>query len=326
MTEVLRGSFDLASTKVDCSPSRRVVASSPPVGLEAASWSYRTRTFQALGYRFAAVTTDIGMGQVIDELYSACVTEDEPETWYWIYQLTPGGRERDMYVNSQRVFGFDRASRLLQHLTWHVNHEVISRSSSYVLLHAAAAASDGHGVVLAAPAEAGKTTLVAGLVRSGLAYVTDEAVAIDPGTLRIDPYPKPLTIDPGSWEILADLAPDEPQTSDAYHRDQWHVSPLTMRPDAVAGPVVPSVVVFPRFVEGAPTHIEPVRRSEALVTLLAQTFRLHDQGARNIEVLARTLRRTDCYRLRSGDLAEACAAVRSVFGVGRGDGERKDAR
>ena len=56
----------------------------------------------------------------------------------------------------------------------------------------------------------GKSTLTAGLARAGLGYLSDELVALEldgavPG--RLLPYPKPITVKPGSFAVLADMDP-----------------------------------------------------------------------------------------------------------------------
>ena len=280
--------------------------------LERVDWTHTTRTFKALGHRFAVRSTDQNMGQLFDDLYAPCAVAGPPQTWYSIVQQTPGARERELYVDSERIMVMDRPSWLVRYMAWHVNHQVIKRSSGYVLLHAAAAAHDGVGVLLPGAPEAGKTTLVAGLIRSGFSYLTDEAAAIDPETLQIEPYPKPLTIDRGSWPVLPDLAPVGADTPRGYHEGQWHVSPATLRADAISGRVSAAVIVFPRFEAGAATTLEPLGRAEALVALLDQTFRLHQDGRRNLDVLARVVKPVDCYRLTSGDLDEACELVLKV--------------
>lgn len=277
--------------------------------LDTARWSYTTHTFRALGHRFAVRSTDDDLGRLFDGLYRPCAVPGQPDTWYSVVTTDPESLQRELYVDDQRVGCLDRPSWLVRWLTWHVNHRVIECTDDHVLLHAAVAARDGVGVVLPAASEAGKTTLVAGLVRAGYDYLSDEAAAIDPATLQIAPYPKPLAIDRGSWEVLADFAPDEAEVARGYHERQWLVNPASVRPDAISGPVPASIVVFPRFERGAATTCEPVRRSEALLEALRHTFRFHDAGRRNLEVLARTLRGAYCYRLVTGNLTKACVAI-----------------
>src|SRR5205807_9749218 len=98
--------------------------------------------------------------------------------------------------------------RVVRVLLWHVNAEAVRRSAHRsVLLHAAVAERDGAAVVLPAGTDRGKTTTVAGLVRAGYRYLSDEVAAFDPGTLELRPYPKPLGRDPRALAVLAYLRP-----------------------------------------------------------------------------------------------------------------------
>ena len=65
----------------------------------------------------------------------------------------------------------------------------------------------------------GKTTLTAALVGEGLAYITDETVCIDPVSLKIEPFSKPLTVKPGSQELLRHLEPPALQRGNAQERE-----------------------------------------------------------------------------------------------------------
>lgn len=302
--------------------SSRILPEDP----SATNWRYTTRTFRALGYSFAVRSTVEELGRLFDRLYEPCaVRGEEPEAWYSIESPEMGGSQLQVSVDGHRLFSSVQTSPLVRRISWDVNYQVIQRSSDFVLLHAAAASRDGVGVLLPAASEAGKTTLVAGLVRSGFAYLTDEAAGIDPATLLIQAYPKPLTIDPGSWEVLADLAPTEPELARGFHRGQWHVSPLSLRSNVVSEPVLGRILVFPRYVQGAQVRCEPLSRSTALVELMRHTFRFEEARQRNIEVLARVIGAARCYSLVGGDLAAACAAIHDLVETSiSGEGKSKN--
>lgn len=273
-------------------------------------WQYTTRTFRALGYRFALRTTEPRIGRVFDDLYRASAVRDAgPEAWYSVAGSSDPGEVLSLWVDESWIADFDRPSRLLQYLAWHMNREVIARSHAWVLIHAAAAARDGVAVLLPARPEAGKTTLVAGLLRSGFDYFTDEAAGIDPETLLLHPYPKPLSIDPGSWSVLPELNPAAHGGQQDFFEQQWQVSAETIPSCSVAAPTVPTVLVFPAYRAGAPTEIQAVSRSDALLELLRNTFSLRESALRDFSVLADLTREGTCYRLTSGSLQEACNAV-----------------
>lgn len=288
-------------------------------------WAHRSRVFDALGYRFRIRSTEAGIGRYLEQAYAGCLAADghsvseragagsHGTVWYSVVHGLPGPRTHAVYVDDERGVDAHDPAYVLSYLTWHINQQVIRRGSEeHVLVHASGAVTDGVGVMFPAGQEAGKTTLVAGLVRAGYSYLTDEALAVDIDTLELLPYAKPLSIDQGSWSVLANLRPDVEPTTFAYLATQWQVPVQHVRPGAVAGPTGCRVIVFPSYVPDAPTTLEPIGRAEALATLLQHCFRFHERGARNFEVLARVVAQCHCFRLTSGDLAQACDAVTGV--------------
>jgi hypothetical protein len=196
-------------------------------------------------------------------------------------------------------------------LLWHINAEVVRRSAlNYPLVHAAAAVWNGSAVLLAAAPESGKTTTVAGLVeRAGFGYLTDEAVAIEQRTLLAQPYPKPLSIDRGSWGALAHLRPayGDPVTG------QWQVAADSIRPGAVAAPAPIRFVVEPAYDPDTTTRLEPLARGAMLVKLADSTFEFQADPQRNLGVLAKVVEQADCYRLPISDLDEGVALISRLF-------------
>lgn len=287
--------------------------------------AYVTTRFDALGHAFAVLTDDAALGRHLDRVLASLAAPAEPEA---MYRLTSTGEAVDHYELSfgdEVLLRTASAARALGHLIWHINRCAVERGSSHsVLVHAAGASRRGVGVVLPAPMECGKTTLVAGLVRAGFAYLTDEAVAVDSDTLTLRPYPKPLSIDPGSWRVLPELRPQVEAGVERYLSRQWQVPPDGIRPGAVSGPVPPRLVVSPRYEAEATTTLEPVRRAEMVRMLAEQTFHLHDAGRRNLTVLAELVRRCDCYRLTVGDLDRACELLIELTETVDAGGEGRD--
>lgn len=83
-------------------------------------------------------------------------------------------------------------------LTHAITHQLIlARRGELLMLHAGAVANPTTGAAIAyvAPGGTGKTTLTLLLGRR-YGYLTDETVAIDPETLAILPYMKPLSVRP----------------------------------------------------------------------------------------------------------------------------------
>jgi hypothetical protein len=193
-----------------------------------------------------------------------------------------------------------------------VNRAVVDASTDRLLVHASAVEADGRAILFPAPMEAGKSTLAAGLLRAGYRYVTDEAVAIDLATLEVKPYPRPISLDRGSWPLFADLRPATPNGVAQFCTEQWHISPLSVRPDAVAHASHPALVAFTRYEPERQTRAQRMQRARALCELVGCTFNLRRFGIAAFDALARVVARSRCYRLTVGDLDAACATVDRV--------------
>lgn len=272
---------------------------------------YETSRFRALGHDFVVTVPDATVGRYVEEVLAALAAPGSPSTRYDLRQRNAG--DHWQYVLTFEGTEFATAvspSVALSNLLWHINQETVRRSSArFVLLHAAAAERDGAAVVLPAAMESGKTTLVAGLVKAGLRYLSDEIAAFDPDGQLVLPYPKPLSVDPGSWPVLADLRPQVSNGLTGFLERQWQIPPTAISPIAVGEPAVPRVLVLPRYEAGAPTVLTPLGRAEALVQVLHCAFTFPERGERDVRALAALVRQCACYRLVMSDLDTASKLV-----------------
>jgi hypothetical protein len=69
--------------------------------------------------------------------------------------------------------------------------------SKVAVVHSGVVAHDGRAILLPGPTHAGKSTLVAELVRLGAPYFSDEYALIDADG-RVHPYPRPMLLRDGS--------------------------------------------------------------------------------------------------------------------------------
>lgn len=194
-------------------------------------------------------------------------------------------------------------------LMWSINRGAVTQTSRLVRVHASVAERDGLAVVLPAAMEAGKTTLVAALVRDGFSYLSDEVAAIDPETGEVVAYPKPLGLDPGSWGLFPDLAP---MSVAGVFDQQWLVNPERIRPGATTPSARPAVVVAPRYCAGARGLPEPLPRGAGLRALVDQTFDFRRHPQRDLETLADLVRSVPCYRLEVDDLGRATSVIHAL--------------
>lgn len=278
--------------------------------LDDRAWSHVTRSFRALDHEFGVRCDDVSMGEHLEAVLDPMAVPGRPDHLYSVI-VAPGG-EHELYFDEWLVHRGESAGDAVAMLLWHVNNEVCFRGTSHLLVHAAAAESNGQAIVLPAHQESGKSTLVAGLVAAGLRYLTDEAAALRPGAGVVDPYPRAISLDPGSWPLLPDLRPVVPPSREQFLSRQWHVDPRTIHADAFAPSSPPGWVIAPRYREGAESRLEPLSAADAVVLLAQTAFNLRHFGQSGLELLADVAKRCERYRLTVGDLDSAVRLVLEV--------------
>jgi hypothetical protein len=127
---------------------------------------------------------------------------------------------------------------------------IAHRAPKLVFVHAGAVVWRGRAILLPGRSGAGKSELVAALLRAGARYLSDEFAIVDPGG-RIHPYPRRLALRRrGGLERLA---------------------PEAFGAKAAASPVPAAIVALLRYREGSPFRIRTISRGEAVLALLANT-------------------------------------------------------
>lgn len=267
--------------------------------------------FRAIDYDFAIRTDDDGLAAYFDRTLRSFAATGSPARLYSVVSSADSSEDRyHLYLDDEGIFACREADSLVRYMLWHVNYAVINGSSRHLLIHAAGARLGEHAVVLPGEMNAGKTTLVAGLVLDGLQLLTDELVALNLDTGLVDAYPRPLNLEPGSWEVLSELRPPDRDENDPLPRRLWHVDPGSIRPDAVASPTLIRWVIAPRFEPGSPTRLERLSRAGAIELLYQNAFNKHRLGSTGIRALIKAVQGARCARLVNGDLAKAVASVR----------------
>ncbi len=204
-------------------------------------------------------------------------------------------------------------SEVLDMLCWFVNQGALHHGGDLLLFHAAAVCYADDGVLIPAPSGSGKSTLAAALVDSdaGCSYLSDEIGALDPASMRLVAYPKALSLDAASLDLLG-LRPRLPA-------EIAHVSPTrgplgagAIRRGAVAASCSPRLVLFPERARTRTSEIRPLRRSEVMQRLVANSFNLVERPEVLFEACAELCRQVDGYHLAVGDPSSACSLVRGL--------------
>ena len=157
------------------------------------SWPRVSRVFRALDLQFSIRTAGADLADYLESILAplaAASTGGKPQHVFSVVDDGERFKSRSaVYFDGQPVIRTPSEPQALVYLLWQLNRSVVAASDRYLLVHAAAATNGGAAGLLPASMNSGKTTLVAGLVQRGLGYLTDEAAAIDPQTLMVDPFP-----------------------------------------------------------------------------------------------------------------------------------------
>jgi hypothetical protein len=287
-----------------------------PAGrLDARDWPFTSGPYNALSHPFVIRSNDPQIHAALARMFrtlAAEPAEDTPPTTYSFVHRGLKGNSRRRYViyaNDERLAFAESVALGIRSLMWQLNYEAVhSVAPSHVVLHAAAAEYGDTGILLPASMNSGKTTTVAGLIADGFCYLTDEAAAVDPVTLRITPYLKPLSIDEGSFGVVDVERPDFATAEDP----QWQVSPLDVKAAKVGSGRPCTLIVAPRYEAGARTRLRTLTKGELTMLLASNAFCFADDAERNLTTLARLASVAPGYELTIGDLSSAVAAVRSL--------------
>jgi hypothetical protein len=139
-------------------------------------------------------------------------------------------------------------------------------------VHASVVADDDRVIVTVADSGGGKSTLAAAFLRNGLRYGSDEALCLDDEG-RVDPYPKPITLNRWSWEKLG-LQPSEDYPEEA----PFLASELGAQ--LMEGRRRPTHLLLPVIIKGDAPAVEPVPASVGIAALIQNSFNHFKDGPR----------------------------------------------
>lgn len=183
------------------------------------------------------------------------------------------------------VASADQAIRLVPDLIRVLDEAVIQRLTNLRAVHAGAVAWGGRALLLPGSSHAGKTSLVAELLRRGATYFSDEYALID-AEGRVHPYPRPLLMRNGSPEQSPALAAEYSAT-------------------AGDSPAPVGWILALRYQPESDWDIAPVQQSEALLNLLRNTPHVLAETPDLVGMLQRAVAGAACYAGRRNDAANA---------------------
>ena len=277
--------------------------------------------FRGLDVTFDLVTDDDEIARFLAEVWAPLAVAADPTaataaTAVRHYAIVGSGPDPStdllLALDGYVVARAGAASAIVGQAVWHANQLVSTETDRYLQLHAGAVVIDDGAVLLPAAMNSGKSTLTTALVADGAGYLTDETVALDPDTGLVHPYPKSISLDPGSWTLFGDLEPRAHRALPGLAHHKWYVDPDTIRAGAAAGPARPAAIVFPTYDPSRPTRRVPMAPVDAAAELARNSFNLPRMGQVGVDVIAALASTVPCSSLSVHDVASGVAAVRDA--------------
>jgi hypothetical protein len=175
---------------------------------------------------------------------------------------------------------------------------VANYAPDHVFMHAGVVGWQNSALVLPGTSFAGKTTLVAELVRAGAIYYSDEYAVLDEHGC-VHPYPR----------VLQMRNPGSPAQS-AVPVEQLN---------GIAGtePLRVSHVVFTEYSTSGVWQPEPISPGMAVLEMLRHTISVQRTPARVMSTLAKTMETATATRSQRGEAKEAARALLTLITTGR---------
>jgi hypothetical protein len=229
---------------------------------------------------------------------------------YSLIDLGPRHRRRyRVMLGEEELISSLRPADALSHALWRIVSKV-EEVKDFLLIHSGSIVSSaGEGVLLPADSGSGKTTLVAGLIRAGFGFLSDEVGVIDPVTGMLHPYPRAMNFKEASLPLFRGTPLEE---GDSEWGPQRYLQAEELRPGAMAASCHIGFIIEPRYRENANTEVIPLTPAASLELLWANSINLRLHGLGAFTRLCEVVKRARGYRLISGDLRQAVQAVAEI--------------
>lgn len=171
---------------------------------------------------------------------------------------------------------------------------VIHHLKSFYAVHAGAVLIEGRALILPGKTHAGKSSLVAELLRRGASHFSDEYAIIDKQG-RTQAYPRPLLLRNG--QPLQSLA-----------------LPEELNAEFATQPAQVGWILAVDYVPGGVWRIREMPQAEAVMLLLCNTPHEMEQSPGMIDFFLRVAANAACYAGTRGDAVEAASRIFDLIG------------
>jgi hypothetical protein len=238
-------------------------------------------------------------GSAADQTTAGCLTA-RGSTPVTLNLTAVGNGDDTSFALEQGDIEIYRGSSLgaaAHHLLQHALHHLIDRSDGGLVLHAALVGIGAKGILLPGPSGSGKSMLAAWLANRGGQPLADEACFLSDSSGYLTPFERAFCFK-GSWAEplgLTDMVETFRNgdisivTRDRISHDSIAADILSPRS---AAPIVPRLLVFPRYQHYSSFTLSPIPPAQAAARLfesVANARNLADHGVTAVTGLVRSI-------------------------------------
>ena len=194
---------------------------------------------------------------------------------------------------------------------WGLNWAIAERAHWYLMIHAATVARNGRGLILPGQPGTGKSTLAAGLVRSGWQLLSDEFALLGLSDGLLYPLRRPISLKGDALALFRAVAPAR-MSAGCYDSEKGKIGfyiPDSTRGDYASAPVRPAaIVVLDRDPEA---HIDVARiaGADAFVHATRNSFNYTSLGEPGFRAMRDLVGACGRFYLRYPDVEAATAPL-----------------
>jgi HprK-related kinase A len=184
----------------------------------------------------------------------------------------------------------------------------------FLLLHAAAVERDGRAIVMTGESGAGKSTLAALLQARGWRLMADEFVLIDPATVLVHPFPRPISLKNAAINVARSALPAArfgPLLADTPKGDIRHLVPDAASIAGMNLPARPVLLLFPQF--GRAADVRAVGAGEAFVRLTEASTNYVGLGERGFDALTNLVASVTRAAIDYSNIETAAAMIEDLW-------------
>jgi HprK-related kinase A len=193
---------------------------------------------------------------------------------------------------------------------WSFNWVIAHHSHQYLVIHSAVLEKNGKALIFPVTPGRGKSTLCAALTGRGWRLLSDEMALVNRVTGLIHPIPRPISLKNESVNIIKDFVPEfivgEP-VHDTVKGSVAHVRVPESSVKAANELVYPSVVIFPKYKNGADTQLTEITKGVGFMKVAENSFNYNVLGEQGFETLGELADRCNFYEFEYQSLDEAIA-------------------